>query len=241
VAGNDETKGPIEGFVGLVDADAGGHQRLGDGESVVAHLKSGLAIRQIQSVVAGAQDTHCLAEAAGAGGQLAGEADWGSRSGLGQSAVAGHLFLSGDGFERADQYAASLPPGLTRNVHAGVAAIDDIDVGIAGVAEKHQVTRSGPAVGVGGGVGRIIVRAEIGLGFHDAAGEEAGVGSMDQELAQQAGRNKLGTVLEEGPGEKAAGKGCGFSQYPIRQGWEGTRGLPPLHQGKAQGWGTEDP
>jgi hypothetical protein len=109
----------------------------------------------------------------------------------------GHLLLPGDGFERADQHAAGLPLGLARNVHAGVAAIDDVDVGIAGVTEQDQVAGRGSAMRVGGGVGRVIVGTEIGLGFHDAAGEEAGVGRVDQELAQKAGGHQFRLSLKE--------------------------------------------
>jgi hypothetical protein len=118
----------------------------------------------------------------------------------------GHLLLTGYGLESADQDAAGLSPGLTGNVHAEVAAVDGIDVSMAGVAEKHEVAGSGSAVGVCGGVGRVVVGAEIGLRFHDAAGEDAGGGTVDQELAQKAGSNAIGTVFEPGPGEKAAGK-----------------------------------
>jgi hypothetical protein len=92
VAGNGESKGPIDSLVGFIDADAGGHKSLGHSESVITDLKLRLGIGQIESIVAGAQNAHGLAEAAGAGGQLAGQAFQWTGAVPSQSAVVGHLF-----------------------------------------------------------------------------------------------------------------------------------------------------
>jgi hypothetical protein len=52
---------------------------------------------------------------------------------------------------------------------------------------------------VGGGVGRVVVGAEISLDLHHAAGEKAGIGLVNQELAQKPGRDAFRTVLVEPP------------------------------------------
>ena len=67
------------------------------------------------------------------------------------AAVVGHPFLPREGFERPDQDTARLSFGLARDVHAEVAAVDRVDVGMAGVAEQNQVAGSRTPMGVGGG------------------------------------------------------------------------------------------
>ncbi len=40
-------------------------------------------------------------------------------------------------------------------------------------------------MGVRGGVGRIVVRAQVGLDFDDAAGQPSGAGAVREDLAEQ--------------------------------------------------------
>jgi len=63
-----------------------------------------------------------------------------------------------------------------------------------------------PAIGVSRRVGRIVVRTEIGLDFDDASGHHTTLGSVDQQLAEQAGRDQFRRAVEEGAGKQAAGE-----------------------------------
>ena len=64
-------------------------------------------------------------------------------------------------------------------------------------------------MGVGGRVGRVVVGAEIGFRFHDAAGDKARVGVVDEEFAQEAGSNNVRTRFKERPVKRAAGQSIG--------------------------------
>jgi len=69
---------------------------------------------------------------------------------------------------------------------------------VAGRAKDDLVARRGPAIGVGGRVGWIFVRAEVGFNLHNAAGEPAGAGAMRQYFAQEARGNLLWRGFKEG-------------------------------------------
>jgi hypothetical protein len=72
--------------------------------------------------------------------------------------------------------------------------------------KKNGVPGSGAAVGVGSGVRRVVVGAEVSLGLDDAAGENAGGGAMDEKLAEKARGYLLRRGLEKGSGEWVPGK-----------------------------------
>jgi hypothetical protein len=72
VSGDGETEGPIDRFVGWVDADSGRYLGFRNEEPVMADLKWRGAIGEIKRVVGGASDAHCLAQPAGARGELTG-------------------------------------------------------------------------------------------------------------------------------------------------------------------------
>jgi hypothetical protein len=75
---------------------------------------------------------------------------------------------------------------------------------MAGGAEEYTVAGSGPAMGVRRGVGRIVVRAEIGFDFDDAAGKVLRAvlvfDPMDEDLAEQARSHDVRLSFEEGAG-----------------------------------------
>ena len=168
MVGENEAEGPVDG---LLDADAGSDEGRCDREAVIANLERGVRVGEVDAVVGGADEAEGLAEAAGSGGKLAGEPVGKRlrlRTGEVEGAVAGHLLNAGDGLEGAQKDAAGLAFCFAGDVHAEVAAVDGVDVGVAGVAEENQIARSGTAMGMGCGVGRGVMGAEIGFGFNDA-------------------------------------------------------------------------
>lgn len=149
---------------GLADADAGRDEDMAEGETVVAHLERRGGIEEIEAVVRGPREGERLAEAAGAGGEQA-------RGGAGrEAAVQGHSSEAGEGFEGAEQDAAAPAFYFAGEIHAVVAAVDEVEIGVAGGTEENAVARGGTAMGVGRGVSERIVRAEVGFDFDDAAG-----------------------------------------------------------------------
>ena len=149
-----------------------------------------------------------LREAAGTGGELAGVcgALWRGW----EAAVGGHLGKAEKGLKGAQKDAPGQACGLAGDVHAEVAAVDGIDIGVSGGAEEGAVARGGAAMGVGGGVGRQMVRAKVGLGFHDAASEVLRtvpvLKAVDEQFAQQARGDPLRGMVKEGARRQAAGK-----------------------------------
>jgi hypothetical protein len=200
MARDDVAKGPIEGGVGRIDPDPGGGHRLFHDGPIVANLEAGAGRGEVEAVVAGAEDGECLAEAAGAGGELRGET---GGEGAGQvvvpveAAVVDHLLDSRDWLEGTNEDAAGLSFGFAGYVHAEVAAVDGVDVGVPGVAEEDLVAGSGAAVSVCGGVDGVIVGAEVGFNLDDAAGDHALTGAVDEELAEQARSDEGRRELEE--------------------------------------------
>ena len=104
----------------------------------------------------------------------------------GKAAIRGHQVHAGDRLQRAQQHAACVALGFAADVHAEVSAVDGVDIGVPGRAEENLVARSGSAMRVGGRVGRVVVRAQVGLDFDDAPGDQAGRGS-DGPAACRAG------------------------------------------------------
>src|SRR4029077_19165379 len=96
------------------------------------------------------------------GGQASGTA--GKVEQAGGLAVTLHLLDALEGFERADQNAATGSGGLSADVEHEMIAVAEIDVGVA-TAQKHgAIARGGAAKVVRGGIAR-----RVGLGFDDAA------------------------------------------------------------------------
>ena len=70
---------------------------------------------------------------------------------------------------------------------------------MTGRAEENFVARGGAAMGVGGGIGRVVVRPEVGFDFDDAAGKEpASSVQWTRSLPEQARSHQLRRGLEEG-------------------------------------------
>ena len=111
---------------------------------------------------------------------------------------------------------------------------------MACMAKQHLVARGGTAMGVGRGVRRVVVGTQVGFDFHDAAGEETEGGTVNEELAQQTRSDEVGTVFEEGAGEKFAGKRSRTSQSLLQIKVEPSSSLSPTLSAdrNAKGWGT---
>src|ERR1700727_2052630 len=106
----------------MADADAARNQNFTDGKIVIAELERRCGTEQIETVVHRPGKRKRLAETAGTTGEL-------SRSGVDvEAAVEGHLLKTDDGIERADQDAAGESRLLAGDVHAVVAAVDEVDV-----------------------------------------------------------------------------------------------------------------
>jgi len=184
----------------MLDADAGCDVDFRDGETVVEKLKRGGGIEQVESVVGGAREGERLAEAAGAGGKLAGRC-------IGRkTAVEGHLGEAGQGLQGANQYAAGGAFDLAGDIHAEITAVDGIDIGMAWGAEDDAVPRRGAAIGMSGRVGWIVVRAEVGFDFDNATSKDAGSGFVRKDFPEQARGHLLGVRFQESAGEPVAGK-----------------------------------
>lgn len=153
--------------------------------------------------MSGPGETESLAEAAGARGELTRR-----RTGI-QAAVEGHLRLPGDRFQGANQHAACAAFDFARDIGAEVAAVDGVDVGVAGRSEENRVPWGETTMGVGGGVGWCIVRAQIRFDFNDAASQDAGAGAMDEQFPKQPWGGQLRRHLKKGASKLMAGHGLG--------------------------------
>lgn len=122
-----------------------------------------------------------------------------------EAAILRHAVETGYRFESTEQHASGKAIGLAADVHAVVHAVDGVDIGMAGGTEEDLVPRRGSAMRVGGGIGRVVVRAEIGLDLDDASGDQAMFGLVDEELAEEFGSDELGAAFEEAAGEQATG------------------------------------
>lgn len=74
-----------------------------------------------------------------------------------------------------------------------VDAVDKVDVGVARGAENDLRSRREAGVAVGG----LVVSAEVGLAFDDAAGEGLAAAAMDDDFAQQLAGNLFGWPIIE--------------------------------------------
>jgi len=200
VARKGESQGPI---YSLFYPDAGRNENFADAKSVIAQLKGRDTVEQIQAVVVLACEAERLAKSAGARGELPGWCAWGKPS------IQSHLRQTFDRFKRADQYASGLAVGLAGDIHAKIAAIDCVDIGMARGAKDNGVARCGAMISVSCRIGRLVVRAQVGFHFDDSACQDARGGSRDQEFAEQARSHALRRLLKKGARKK----------IPRRQHW----------------------
>jgi hypothetical protein len=107
--------------------------------------------------------------------------------------IARHFLESGDGFKRAEEYAAGISFRHATDVQAKVISIDQVHVSIAGWAEEHGVACRDSGGAMGSGIGY----AHVGLGFDDTAGHNASPLATDQELAQKLLRDNPRVAVEE--------------------------------------------
>lgn len=184
---------------GVADADAGGGEDMADTKAVVEHLKRRGRVKKIEAVVRGAREGKRLAEAAGAGGEQA-------RGGVGlKAAVVGHAVETCERFEGAEQDAAAAALYFAGEIHAVVAAVDEVEIGVAGRTEENAVAPGGAAMRMGRGVGARIVRAEVSFDLDDAAGEPAEASAVRKDFAEETRSDALGRGFEEGAVKGAAG------------------------------------
>jgi hypothetical protein len=111
-----------------------------------------------------------------------------------ESAVFRHLREAeiANWLQRANQQAACLPCFFAGDIHAEILAVDGVDISVASRAENDEVPRGWPAIGMRGGVGRCVVRTQVGLDLDNAANNGPPTGHADQQLSKQPWGNKLG-------------------------------------------------
>ena len=117
----------------------------------------------------------------------------------GDAELAGEAAGPGDGGDGADEDAAGSAVGLGDEVEAFVHAVDEIDVGTAGRA----VDDAGAGGDAAGGVGGFVVHSEVGFHFDDGGG----VGSADQDFAEEGAGDGDGVAGVEGFGKNRVGVG----------------------------------
>ena len=187
----------------MLDAYARRYQHFADSKSVIAQLKGRDTVEQIQTVVVLACEAERLAKSAWTRGELPGWGAWGKPS------IQSHLRQTFDRFKRTQQNTPSPAVGLAGDIHAKVAAVDCVDIGMARGAKDDGVARCRATIGVSGRVRRVVVRAQVGLRLNDSAGQDATGWSMDEQLAEQARSHALRRLLKEGARQK----------IPWRQHW----------------------
>lgn len=178
VAGKGKTQRAL-GCAGNTNARS--DQDFGRDEDVPADLKSRCRVGQISAVVQGSRNAEGLAEATRTGGQ-------GRRlcTGL-EPAVGCHGGQAFQWFESADQDAAGLALRLAGDIEAGMKAVDEIDVRMAGRPEEDL----GARCAAGGGMGGRVIDTEISLGLDYATGESLAVDSVDEKLAKEPWRDLI--------------------------------------------------
>jgi len=134
-----------------------------------------------------------------------------------KSPIPRHLLRSGNWFQRAQQHAASSALGLASDIRAKVSPVDCIDIRMTCGTKENGVPRRGAAMGVGGRVGRIVVRTQVGLGLHDPSGQQPECRNVRQQLAQQARGHQLRRRRKEG----ARQQGAPSSERLLLEGWDG--------------------
>ncbi len=96
------------------------------------------------------------------------------------------------------RHAARLASDLAGDVQAEIPAVDRVDIGMARQAEQHQIARCRAAMRVSRGIGRGLVRPEIGLHLHNPADHlRAAVPPSDQQLPQKPRSDPLRPRFKE--------------------------------------------
>lgn len=194
-----EAQRPVDG---VMNADANRDERVGVGTAVVANLERRGGIEQIEAVVGETGESQGLAEAAGAGGQQPARC-----AGL-QAAVFGHLIYPGNRLQSAEEYATGAAFDLAGDIGAEIAAVDGIHVRMPSGTKENGVPRRWSAMRMGSRIGRVVVRAEIGFDFDDAAGEVLRTvlvfDPMDEDFAKQARSHELRRRLKKRAGQQPA-------------------------------------
>ena len=92
--------------------------------------------------------------------------------------------------------------------------------------QRGLIARRGPAIGVGGGVGRNIVRPQIGLRFHDPAGKQTETSAVQEQFAQQPRGDLIRRRLKKGARK----------QGPVAAGDAGQPAPAPLRKERKEDW-----
>jgi len=163
------------------------------GKSVVAKLQGRRWIQEIHAIVGWAGESEREAKAAGAGGESP-DACAGR-----DAAIFSH---PGDaeiayGLESAKQNAPGSSYRLAGYIHAEVSAVYGVYICVAGGSEDHLVSRSWAAMRMRRGIGRVVVRTEIGFYFNDPAENRAFAGAANEEFPEQPGSHVRGMKLKE--------------------------------------------
>ena len=101
-------------------------------------------------------------------------------------------------FEGADQHAAGNAFRLAGDIEAGMQAVDEVHIRVAGRAPQNGVARGTAREGMRGRV----IHAEIGFRFDDAASEQGALPAAQQEFAEQGAGDNVRCVEEEGAGQE---------------------------------------
>ena len=173
---------------GFGDADAGG----GDGGAVAAEKscargifgdeERGFNIAEVGAVLR-VVDVHGGAEFAGAVGE---------EQGILHGTVGLHEIEAERGLDGADENRLSNAHRAANGVHAPMVAVNEIDISKSRRAEHDAVAGSFAAKGMRGGI-----VAEVGFGFDDDDGAQAGQGFADEEMAEEARGDGVGRGVVE--------------------------------------------
>ena len=213
----------------MIDADAHGDEHFRDAATVVANLQNRSGTGDIEAVVRFPRQAQCLAQTTRSSCKQTGCC---ARR---QTTVCRHQVSASYGFKGPQQHASRQTLSLATDVHAKVAAVNRIHVGVARRSKEHLVPRSGSAMGMRGRVGRVVMGAEIGLDLDDSARHDAVTASVHQQLSKQAGADKLGRALKKTAWQQPAGGPSAFPGFRIEISTPWTKTCPR----GPRTWGTQ--
>ena len=156
MTGENKAQWPIDG---LLYPDSDSYGGLHHSKAIIAKLQRRGPGKKVEAVVLGACKAKSKAETARAGGDL-------PKIHIAcQAAIPSHLSDAelSNRFQCAKQNTSGPTRKFAGHVHAEIAPIDSINVGMAGGAKQHLIARCGSAKGVSGGIGRNIVRTKVGF------------------------------------------------------------------------------
>ncbi len=122
----------------MTDADAGCDDDASDRRAIVTQLERRCGIKEVKAIVDGAGNAERLTKPAGAAGKP------GQRGSGGEAAIVGHGIKAGERLKRAEQDTAGASRGLAGDIHAEVAAIDRVDIGVRGRPKENLIPGVGP-------------------------------------------------------------------------------------------------